>query len=58
MGAKGELGQAMLGIGRLHKAKKRNDKARECFSEAIHLYKECDAYVYLKQANEELASVK
>jgi tetratricopeptide (TPR) repeat protein len=58
MGAKGELGQAVLGLGRLHKAKKRNEKAHECFSEAVHLFQECDAHVFLKQAQDELASVE
>jgi tetratricopeptide (TPR) repeat protein len=57
MGAKGELGEALLGLGRLHKAKKRNEKADECFSEAVQLFQECDAHVYLKQAQDELASV-
>jgi tetratricopeptide (TPR) repeat protein len=57
LGAKGDLGQALLGLGRLHKAKKRNDKARECFSEAADLFLGCDAHIYLKQAKEELASV-
>jgi predicted ATPase/class 3 adenylate cyclase len=57
MGAKGNLGQALLGLGRLHKAKKRNEKASECFSEAIHLFQKCDAHVFLKQAKEELASI-
>ena len=57
MGAKGELGEAFLGLGRLYKAKKRNGKARECFSEALHLFEECDAHVYLKQAKEALASL-
>lgn len=52
--AKGYLGQALLGLGRLHKAKKRNEKARECFSEAANLFQECDAHVYLKQAKEAL----
>ena len=58
MGANGELGEALLGLGRLYKAKKRNEKTRKCFSEAVHLFKECDAEVYLKQAKEELASVE
>ncbi len=58
MGAKGELGEALLGLGRLYKAKKRNEKARESFSEAVNLFRECDAQVYLKQAKEELASVE
>jgi tetratricopeptide (TPR) repeat protein len=58
MGAKGEHGEALLGLGRLYSAKKRNEKARECFSEAVHLFEECDALVYLKQAKEALASLE
>jgi tetratricopeptide (TPR) repeat protein len=58
MGAKGQLGQALLGLGRLYKAKKRNEKARECFSEAVHHFQECDAHVYLKQARDALASIE
>jgi tetratricopeptide (TPR) repeat protein len=58
MGAKGYLGQAFLGLGRLYKAKKKNEKARECFWEAVHLFRECDAHVYLKQAEEAVASLE
>jgi class 3 adenylate cyclase/tetratricopeptide (TPR) repeat protein len=57
VGAKGDLGQAFFGLGRLYKAKKRNEKARECFSEAVRLFQECDAHVYLKQARDALASI-
>ena len=57
LGAKGDLGQALLGLGRLHKAKKRSEKARECFSEAASLFQECDANVFVKQAQEALASL-
>jgi tetratricopeptide (TPR) repeat protein len=56
-GAKGELGDALLGLGRLYKAKKRKEQARECFLEAVNLFQECDAHVYLKQAKEALASL-
>ena len=57
MGVKGHLGQAFLGLGRLYKAKKKNDKAREIFSEAVTLLQECDAHGFLKQAKEELESL-
>ena len=57
MGARGELGEALLGLGRLYKAKKRYEKARECFSEAAQLFQECDARIYLSQAKEESASL-
>ena len=58
MGAKVNLGQAFLGLGQLYKAKKRNEKARECFSEAVNIFQECDAPFYLKQAKEALTSVE
>ena len=50
MGAKGELGKAFLGLGQLHKAKKRTEKARNCFSEAVQIFQECEAELNLKQA--------
>ena len=58
IGAKGDIGHAFFGLGRLHKAKKRNEKARECFLEAINLFQECDAHIYLQQARDALASVE
>jgi len=58
MGSEFYLGQAFLVLGQLYKAKKKNEKARECFSETVHLFEKCDADVYLKQAKEELASVE
>jgi len=57
VGAKSLLGRTFSNLGQLHKAKKRNEQARECFSEAVHLFQECDAHVYLKQAEEALASL-
>jgi tetratricopeptide (TPR) repeat protein len=56
-GAKMNLGQAFLGLGQLYETKKRSEKSRECFSEAAHFFKECDAHVFLKQAQDKLASV-
>ncbi len=57
MGARGELGEALLGLGRLYRAKNRNEKARECFAEALRLFEECDAHVFAKQAKEGLAEL-
>jgi class 3 adenylate cyclase len=58
IGAKGIEGQAYLDLGRLHKAKGRNEQARDCFSRAIRILEECEAEVYLKQANEALESLQ
>jgi class 3 adenylate cyclase/tetratricopeptide (TPR) repeat protein len=57
IGAKLILGQAYHDLGLLHKAKKRSKKAKECISEAIQVFKQCKAEVYLKQANEALESL-
>jgi len=57
IGAKSILGQACFGLGLLHKAKRRTDKARECLSEAIELLEQCEAELYLNQAKEALASL-
>ncbi|MBC8456416.1 MAG: hypothetical protein H8D67_00280, partial [Deltaproteobacteria bacterium] len=57
IGAKGDLSQAYLNLGLLHKAKGRTDQAKKCISNAIQLFEECDAEVYLKQAREALASL-
>lgn len=58
IGAKGILGPAYLDLGLLHKAKKRSEQARECISEAIQIFEECEAEVYLEQAKEALASLE
>jgi len=57
IGAKGPLGLAYLDLGMFHKAKKRTDQARECLTEAIKIFEENQAHVYLKQAKEALASL-
>jgi tetratricopeptide (TPR) repeat protein len=51
------LGQAYLDLGRLHKAKKRTDLARDCFSRAIKILKQNKAEVLLKQAKNALESL-
>ena len=57
IGAKFLQGQAYLDLGRLHKAKGKSDQARDCFTEAAELLEECKSEVFLKQANEALASL-
>ena len=57
IGAKAVLSQAYLNLGLLHKAKGGTDQAKKCISNAIQLFEECDAEVYLKQAREALASL-
>ena len=58
MGAKTILGGAYLDLGLLYKAKKRTDKAKQCISEAVQLFEQCEADVYLKQANVTLESLQ
>jgi tetratricopeptide (TPR) repeat protein len=57
IGAKNVLGPACLDLGLLHEAKRRKDQARERISEAINIFQECEAEIYLKQAKEALASL-
>jgi hypothetical protein len=47
-----------LGLGLLHKVSKRTDQARQCILDAINFLQECEAEVYLKQANEALDSLE
>ena len=54
IGAKGILGQAYLDLGTLHKIKRRTDKARECISEAVRIFEQCEAETFLKQAKKAL----
>jgi tetratricopeptide (TPR) repeat protein len=58
IGANGILGQAHLGLGLLHKAKKKKGRARECVSYAIQIFEQCDAEVFLAQAKEVLESLR
>ena len=57
IGAKGILGQAYLDLGRLHRAKRRYDKARECLTKAVGIFELCEAETYLEQARQELQSL-
>jgi class 3 adenylate cyclase/tetratricopeptide (TPR) repeat protein len=57
IGAKGLQGRASLDLGHLYKLKGRTDEARKYISDAIQLFEECEADVFLKQAKEALASL-
>ena len=56
-GAKIVTGGAYLSLGLLHKAKKRKAQAKEFISKAVKLFEQCEADVYIKQANEALESL-
>jgi len=58
IGAKSISGPAYLDWGLLHKAKKRKEKAKKCIYEAVKLFEQFEADVYLKQANEALESLQ
>ena len=58
IGAKGLQAQAYLGLGLLCKAKKKTDQAKKAISESIHLFEQCEAETFLKQAREALASLE
>jgi tetratricopeptide (TPR) repeat protein len=53
-GAKGIQGWAYLDLGNLYRIRKRNAQARGCISEAVHVFEEIKAEVYLKKAREAL----
>ena len=57
VGAKNYLARSFLELGLLHKAKKRTKQAKECIAKAVELFEQCEAEVYLKQAQETLASL-
>ena len=57
IGAKSYLGQAYLELGKLHKAKGKVEKARECISNAVEAFEQCEADVFLKQAKEVMATL-
>jgi tetratricopeptide (TPR) repeat protein len=57
IGMKGFLGQTYLSQGLLFKANKRTDEAKKCVLEAIDIFQECDAKIFLTQAKEVLDSM-
>ena len=58
IGAKGFLGPVYLSMGKLYKATKKTEQARQCLLEAVHTFEECEAETYLKQAKEILGALK
>jgi len=56
--ANGILGQVYLDFGLFYKARKRTEKARKYITEAVHIFRQCQAEVYLKRAKEALASLE
>ena len=58
IGAKGNLGLVYFSLGRLYKASKRHEQAKQCIIQAINIFQECNASIYLKQAKEALASIE
>ncbi|MGD8985332.1 MAG: adenylate/guanylate cyclase domain-containing protein [Desulfobacteraceae bacterium] len=57
IGAKGTLASAHLDLGNLHKSKRRNEQARDHLTEAVKLFQQCEAEIFLNQAKEALASL-
>jgi tetratricopeptide (TPR) repeat protein len=57
IGAKGILGRVYLDLGVLHKAKGRKERAKECIAEAVNLFEQCEAEVYIKRAKEALENL-
>jgi tetratricopeptide (TPR) repeat protein len=57
IGAKGIEGRAYLDRGRLHQLKGRADQARDCFSNAVRIFEECEMEIFLKQAKEALQAL-
>jgi class 3 adenylate cyclase/tetratricopeptide (TPR) repeat protein len=58
IGANSPLALALMDLGALHSEKKRVRKAQECISEAIQIFEQCGAEVYLKQAKKTFESLQ
>jgi len=57
IGAKPTLGRAYLDLGILHSAHGEKDKARECISNAVQLFEQCELENSLRLAKEALESL-
>jgi tetratricopeptide (TPR) repeat protein len=58
IGAKSTMGMAYLDLGLLHRMKGKAEQAKKCLSEAIHIFEQSEAEVFLKQAKEALSSLR
>jgi tetratricopeptide (TPR) repeat protein len=58
IGASGIQGQAYLDLALLYKTKKKDALSKKCISDAIKIFEECEAKVFLEQAREILASLR
>ena len=50
-------GQAHLGLGKLYREAGERNKAHDCFSSAIELFRECEADTFLEKAREARSSL-
>ena len=57
IGAKCLLAQAMMGLGYLYRATKRNELAKDCFVEAIKKFEEIDAVGFIEVSKTALESI-
>ena len=57
IGAKAMEGQAHLGLGKLYREAGERNKAHDCFSSAIELFRECEADTFLEKAREARSSL-
>jgi tetratricopeptide (TPR) repeat protein len=58
IGNKVILATACLDLGMLHKAKGRIEQARDCISESINIFEQCEAETNLQQAKKALATLQ
>jgi tetratricopeptide (TPR) repeat protein len=58
IGAKAIIGQAYLDLSLLYKAKGKTDLARDCITDAIQFFEQCEAETFLVRAKEALKLLK
>jgi hypothetical protein len=56
IGAHGYRGFSYLELGRINRARKKTDKARQFISKAIEILEECEAEQYLQMARDAIES--